>query len=115
MREKLRDKGRLLHIIEAVENIFEFTEKLSFNEFEKNKMLKFAVIKNLEIVGEASNLITKKLKEKHPEIEWQAIIGLRHVLVHGYYQISNRIIWNTIQNDLKPFKNKIKIILNEIK
>jgi len=114
MREKLRNKGRLLHIIEAVENIFEFTENLNFDEFEKNKMLKFAVIKSLEIIGEASNLITKQLKEKHPEIDRQAIIGLRHVLVHGYYQISNRIIWNTIQNDLKPFENKIKKILNEI-
>ena len=85
MREKIRDKERLNHIIESINNIFEFTNNLSFSDFENNKMLKFAVIKNLEIIGEAANLLTKELKEKHPEIEWHAIIGLRHALVHAYY------------------------------
>jgi uncharacterized protein with HEPN domain len=54
MREKLQDKERLLHIIEAIENIFEFTEGKSFKEFERDKMLRFAVLKNLEILGEAA-------------------------------------------------------------
>ena len=107
MREKPRDKERLNHIIEAVDNIFEFTSKLSYSDFENNKMLKFAVIKNLEIIGEASNLLTDELKNTYSDIKWHAIIGLRHVLVHGYYQISNKIVWNTIKLDLPNFKIKI--------
>lgn len=114
MREKIRDKERLSHIIESINNIFEFTQNLSFSDFENNKMLKFAVIKNLEIIGEASNLLTKELKEKYTEIQWHAIIGLRHVLIHGYYQISNTIIWNTITDDLLPLKVKIDRISNNL-
>ncbi|MCD4793008.1 MAG: DUF86 domain-containing protein [Bacteroidales bacterium] len=114
MREQIRDKERLNHIIESIDNIFEFTENLKFTDFENNKMLKFAVIKNLEIIGEASNLLTKELKEKHNKIQWHLIIGLRNVLVHGYYQISNSIIWNTITDDLLSFKTKIENIKNNI-
>ena len=66
MREKIRDKERLNHIIESIENIFEFIGEYSFKDFASDKMLKFAVIKNLEIVGEASNLLTKSLKEQNP-------------------------------------------------
>lgn len=114
MREKIRDKERLIHIIEAIDNIFEFTEGCSIDDFKSNKMLKFAVIKNLEIIGEASNLITNKTKDTNPQIDWKATIGLRHVLVHGYYQISNLIVWNTITEDLTDFKAQIEKIINSL-
>ena len=114
MREKIRDFERLNHIIESIDNIFEFTQNLEFSDFESNKMLKFAVIKNLEIIGEASNLLTKELKAKHADIKWNVIIGLRNVLVHGYYEISNTIIWNTVTDDLHAFKFEIEKIRNNL-
>jgi uncharacterized protein with HEPN domain len=92
MREKIKDKARLLHILEAIDNLFEFTDEVNFEEYRTNKILRFAVIKNLEIVGEAAYLLTKDYKATHPEIEWNTIIGMRHVLVHGYYQIKDEII-----------------------
>ncbi len=55
-------------------------------------MLKFAIIKNLEIIGEAAYKLTKSFKLKHTSIEWSDIIGMRHILVHGYYQIKDEII-----------------------
>ena len=70
--------------------------------------LRFAIIKNLEIIGEAAYLLTNEFKEKHPEIEWKIIIGMRHVLVHGYYQISDEMVWATIQTELQPLKEKIE-------
>ena len=114
MRERIRDKERLIHIIEAIDNIFEFSENCSLDDFINNKMLKFAVIKNLEIIGEASNLLTNKTKDSNTQIDWKAIIGLRHVLVHGYYQISNVIVWNTITEDLADFKAQIEKIINSL-
>jgi uncharacterized protein with HEPN domain len=114
MREEIRDKERLNHIIESIDNIFEFTADCTYDKFATNKMLKFAVIKNLEIIGEASNLLTKKLKEQNPQVEWKLIVGLRNILVHGYYQISDMIIWNTITEDLSGFKAQIEIIKNNI-
>ena len=115
MREKIRDKERLKHIIESIDNIFEFTTNLQFEDFVANKMVKFAVIKNLEIIGEASNLLTNDLRNKYAKIEWNLIIGLRHILVHDYYQISDSIIWNTITEDLQDFKNQIQIIIDDHK
>ena len=88
MREKIRDKGRLEHILESIANVIEFTENVAFEDFMNNKMLHFAVVKNLEIIGEASYKLSKEFKMTNNNIEWEDIIGLRHVLVHGYYQIN---------------------------
>lgn len=68
-------------MLEAIDNLFEFTSAISFQEYRVNKILRFAVIKNLEIIGEAAYLLTNDFKERHAEIEWNAIIGMRHVLV----------------------------------
>jgi uncharacterized protein with HEPN domain len=114
MRENLKDKIRLQHILEAIDNIFEFVKGVTIEEYTSNKMLRFAVVKNLEIVGEVAYLISKELKERHPEIEWATITGMRHVLVHGYYQIKDEIIWTTIQTELQPLKDKINRLLSTI-
>jgi uncharacterized protein with HEPN domain len=77
-------------------------------------MLRFAIIKNLEIVGEAAYLLTKEIKSNHPEIEWNDIIGMRHILVHGYYQIRDEIVWATIEEELSPLKQKLNTILSQM-
>ena len=53
-------------------------------------------------------------KEKHPEVEWKVIIGMRHVLVHGYYQISDEMVWATIQTELYPLKEKVELYKREL-
>lgn len=115
MREKPKDKTRLLHILEAIDNIFEFTKDVSFEEYQSNKILRFAIIKNLEIIGEAAYLTTKEIRTQHPEIDWDIVIGMRHVLVHGYYQIRDEIVWEAVQSDIGPLKTKIETILKEIR
>lgn len=112
MREKPRDKERLLHILEAIDNIFEFIENKSFEIYQNDKILRFAVVKNLEIVGEAAYLLTKDFRLKHKEVEWKDLIGMRHILVHGYYQIKDEIIWSTIESELLPLKEQILVLLN---
>ncbi|MEI8203157.1 MAG: DUF86 domain-containing protein [Bacteroidota bacterium] len=112
MREKPRDKDRLIHIVEAIDNIFEFVEDKSFEIFKENKMLRFAIIKNLEIVGEAAYLLTKEFRLKHTEVEWDDMIAMRHILVHGYYQISDEIVWETIKTEIKPLRDKLSIIID---
>ena len=114
MREKNKDKARLLHIIEAIDNIFEFTNNKTFETYRQNKMLRFAIIKNLEIIGEAAYLLTNEFKKEYSEIEWHALIGMRHVLVHGYYQIRDEIVWDTIETDLPPLREKVQLILKTL-
>ena len=115
MREEVKNQTRLLHIIEAIDNIFEFTNGKDLNAFNNDKILKFAIIKNLEIVGEAAYFLTNDFKKKTSHIEWETIIAMRHVLVHGYYQIKNEIISNTIQIELNPLREQISNILKDIK
>ena len=116
MREKLRDSGRLEHIIEAIDNAFEFTDGVSYEEFFSNKMMRYAVARSLQIVGEASYKLTKELRAQYPEIEWRDIISMRHILVHGYYHISDEVVWDTVMNYLPQFKEQIiRIMDNNIK
>jgi len=111
MREKPRDQERLKHMVEAIDHVFEFVEGKSFDTFKEDKILRFAVIKNLEIVGEAAYLLTKDFKSAHSEVEWNDIIGMRHILVHSYYEIKDEIIWETIQTDLQPLKEQLTLLL----
>jgi uncharacterized protein with HEPN domain len=112
MREKIRDKGRLEHILESIAYIIDFTDGIDFEDFAKDAKLRFAVIKNMEIIGEASNMLTKEIREQHPEIPWRKIVDLRHVLIHGYYQISFESVWKIIQKDLLPLKEQIQTLHN---
>lgn len=114
MREQIKDVGRLEHILESIDNIFEFVKGVDFNTFTTNKMLRFAVIKNIEIIGEASYKLTKEFKNAHPEIEWQVIIDMRHILVHGYYQIKDEIAWKIIQKDLVPLHEQVQQLYNSL-
>ena len=111
MREIIRNKSRLEHILESINYILEFTDEIDFEDFLMNKMLQFAVIKNLEIIGEASYKLTNDFKNNHPEVEWKKIISMRHILVHGYYDTDEMIVWDTIKN-LSDFREQIQTLYN---
>jgi len=110
MREQVRNKGRLEHILESIANVIEFTKNTTFEDFVNEKILRFAVVKNIEIIGEASYKLTNDFRDNHPEIEWEKIIAMRHLLVHGYYQINVERLWQIIQKDLLPLKDKIQML-----
>jgi uncharacterized protein with HEPN domain len=111
MREKPRDIERLRHIYTAIDDILEFVGDKTFEEFQTNKMLKHAVYRNLTIIGEAANLLTKEYKDAHSDIEWVKIISMRHVLVHGYYDADDNIVWQTITADIPLLRKAIKSLL----
>ncbi|MCL2328053.1 MAG: DUF86 domain-containing protein [Bacteroidetes bacterium] len=112
MREQIRDKNRLEHILVSIDNVFEFTEGITFEDYVADKKGKFAIVKNLEIIGEAAYKLTNEFKIKHPEVNWGIIIKMRHVLVHGYYQIEDVIAWEIAQKDLQPLKEQIQNLYN---
>lgn len=114
MREKLRDKGRLLHILQAIEDITTFLKDKTAEDFLLNRMLYFAVVKNMEIIGEASYMLTLEFKESHPETPWKDIINMRHILVHGYYQVDSSVVWKTIVEDLPILQRHISGYVEEM-
>ncbi len=79
-----------------------------------DKLLFYGVVKNIEIIGEASNMLTKEFRDGHTEQPWQDIIDMRHVLVHGYYTVSPRFIWDTYTNDLQPLRDSVSRYITEL-
>jgi len=77
-------------------------------------MMKFASIKQLEIIGESANHISDTLKERYSDIEWREIIGLRNILIHEYFGVDENVIWGIITMDLLKLKNNIIRILKNI-
>ncbi|MDB5120053.1 MAG: hypothetical protein JWN56_1271 [Sphingobacteriales bacterium] len=73
-------------------------------------MMRFASIKQLEIIGEAANYLSAETKERFSNVEWKQIIGMRHILVHEYFGIDANLIWQVIMNDLPTLKAKIEVV-----
>lgn len=111
MREVIRDSGRLEHILIAIGNVQKFLEGKTFEDLCQDKILFYAVVKNIEIVGEAANNLTKEMQMQHPEVQWKDVISMRHVLVHDYYSIDARTAWQTAQENLPQLKEQIEKIL----
>jgi uncharacterized protein with HEPN domain len=103
-------KVYLKDILDAIENVEEYTENLSFKKFKTNKLVRDAVIRNLEIIGEAAKNIPEEIRKNHPEIEWPKIAGLRDKLAHNYFEVDMEILWNIIKDELPDLKNKISAI-----
>jgi len=80
--------------------------------FMENSMMRFACIKQMEIIGEASNHISNETKNIFSEIEWSQIVGMRNVFVHEYFGVDGRLVWEIIKNDLPGFKMKIISIID---
>ncbi len=114
MPDKLGDLARLLHILDSIEEIKQYTLDAQFEDFEEQSMMKNACIRQLEIIGEACNRISEDIKQKFPQIEWNQIIGLRNILIHQYFGIDDRVIWDIIEQDLIDLEDKIKALVKEI-
>lgn len=113
MRESARDPARLLHILTAIERIFSFMEGRDKEDIQKDGILYYAVVKNIEIIGEAAYMISQEFKDAHPETPWKIIIGMRHFLVHGYFEVAADEIQNVVEKDLLPLKVQIESYLKE--
>lgn len=74
----------------------------------------YGFVKHVEIIGEAVFMLSKEFKEAHPEVEWDTIEGMRHVLVHGYYQIDPNQLWETIDKDIPLLKRQIVSLVGEL-
>ncbi len=115
MREALRDTSRLRHIIEAIDRVIEYMSGKEESELASDSMLFYAVVKNIEIIGEAAYKLTKEFRESHPKTPWREIIAMRHILVHGYYQVTVSEIYNVYTQDLSKLRSSIDTYLKTMK
>lgn len=112
MQNNTGDKQRLLHILDAITEIESYTKEADIQEFMNNSMMRFASIKQIEIIGEAANNISQAVQDQFSEIQWNQIIGMRNVMVHEYFGVATNLVWQVILTDLPELKIKIAEILS---
>ncbi|MFH1380290.1 MAG: DUF86 domain-containing protein [bacterium] len=98
-------------ILQAMQKIEEYTKDLTYEAFIHNKMVADAVIRNIEIIGEAAKNIPEEVKAQYPTIPWKRMIGLRNITIHEYFGVDEEIIWEIITRNLPETKPSIQAIL----
>ena len=111
MKGRFGSKQRIEHAIDAIAEIENYITGQTVEQFLENSMMRFACIKQLEIIGEACNHIDADTMAKYPAIEWRKVIGLRNLLIHEYFGIDAILVWDIIQNDLFPLKSQLSTIV----
>jgi len=102
-----KDNAYLKDILDAISDIEAFIASINEAEFYKNKEKKYAVVRAIEIIGEAAKNLSKELRAKYKEIPWKEIVGMRDKLIHGYFGIKWELIWETIKNKIPELKNQL--------
>jgi uncharacterized protein with HEPN domain len=104
------DSECLLDIQDAIKNINKYA-KLGKSEFENNELIQSWIVRQLQIIGEASSRLSKNFRTSHPEIPWLKIIGMRNILVHDYFGIDKTIVWAAVENELPSLETHIEKII----
>ena len=102
-------------IWESIEKIERYTEGMTLGSFQSDEKTSDAVVRNLEIIGEAAGRLPEEFMDRNSEIEWFKIVGLRNRIVHEYFGVDLEIIWQIIKRDFPAFKKSLKGIRSELK
>jgi len=111
MKGRLGDKVRLQHIIDAMHEVEVYLQNVTYDQFLQNSEKRFATIKQIEIIGEACNMLSDDLKLQYPAIPWKSIVGFRNISIHEYFGVNLQLVWEIAKNDLPDLKEKMIIIL----
>jgi uncharacterized protein with HEPN domain len=104
------DRIRWQHMIDAAEDAMGFMRGRTRADLDQDRMLAFAVVRAIEIIGEAASKVTPQTRTGHPEIPWPAIIGMRNRLVHAYFEIDANIVWAAVTEELPSLLAQLKAI-----
>jgi len=101
-------------IFDAVEKIERYVEGLSFDDFSADSKTVDAIVRNFEIIGEATKRIPEETRQKYPQIPWKMMAGTRDKLIHEYFGINLQALWKAVNEDIPPLKNSLLNVLQEL-
>lgn len=112
---KRKDIDLIQDINESIERIISYTRNIEYNNFVNDNKTQDAVIRNIEIMGEAVKSLSEKIRIDNPDIPWKSITGARDRLIHDYFGVNIDIVWNIVKEEIPSLLLKIKIILQNMK
>jgi uncharacterized protein with HEPN domain len=101
----------LQDILSMIDKVEQFTADLSLEEFEENEMVHFAVIRAIEVMGEAAKHLPPEVRRKYPEVPWNRMAGMRDRIIHGYFGVDLHIVWETATRSIPTLRPRISAIL----
>jgi uncharacterized protein with HEPN domain len=107
-----RDEVRLRHMLDAARKAIAFTQGHTRADLDSDELLALAVVRLVEILGEAAKNVSQDMKDQTPEIAWRQMAGTRDRLTHAYFDVNLDIIWDIVNNDLPPLVEKLETLLN---
>ena len=107
------DLVRVLHMIEAAELVSEFMSGRQRDDLDKDRMLLFAVVRAVEVLGEAAGKVSESTRTAAPDLPWAAMTGMRNRLIHGYFDIDTEIVWQTVAEEIPTLLPKLHALADE--
>lgn len=105
---KRGDLVYLRHILDAISRIEEYTQDIKYEDFMDNHLIQDGVIRQIEIIGEATKRLSKEIREKHSGIPWRDMTGMRDKLIHNYFGVDIDAVWDTAERDIPGLKNRLR-------
>jgi uncharacterized protein with HEPN domain len=105
------DRVRLEHMVDALEAALRFAHGRTRKDLDNNEMLQFALVQAAQLVGEAASKISPETRNEHAGVPWKIIVGMRHRLVHAYYEINRDTLWATVADDMPELLLQLRSIL----
>lgn len=113
MKEKRKPDLYIADILKSVNKIEEYTKRINEEEFNKNTLIQDAILRRLEIIGEAVKNLPQEFKEQYTDIPWDRIAGMRNIVAHEYFGVNLKRVWKTLKDDIPELKEKIYRIIQK--
>ncbi len=110
-----KDRIRLLHMMEAAKEALSFLKGKSRQDLDQNRQLVLAIIREVEIIGEAAGKVSEEVRSQYPQVPWLDIVNMRHHLIHVYFDVDLNIVWDTAVKDLPDLVKALETILSDLK
>jgi len=108
------DRTRLQHVLDAATEARTFVQGRSFADLEADRMLLLALVRDIEVMGEAASRVSRETRERHPAVPWQEMVGMRNHLIHGYFDVDARVVWQTVVDDIPVIEEAVTQILSSL-